>query len=250
MRPGLFRIDEVRSQRRNPAPVVDSRVEQFIVVGRGKIGWRLQVDLRHEQAGDGDGAQHFAARGFRPVAASECLAWRGSSARSLPGCVRNAGGVRGWRAGCPRGLLGFADSDQQTGGEGNRLLSRFFDGAQAFGGNLVGRIVVGAAGAEQARRWWFQASDPCWERRRPGGRSTRRSAGRGWDGAAAWSRAEPVRTWIPDNAGSICNPGGADVARISGKASSGLSPRLNRASVQPIFSPARATSRTWSGVMV
>ena len=45
----------------------------------------------------------------------------------------------------------FADSDQQSGGEGNRLLSRFFDGAQAFGWDFVRGVIVGAAGAEQRR---------------------------------------------------------------------------------------------------
>ena len=68
MRPGFFRIDEVRGQRRNPAPVVDSGVEQFVVVRRGKIRRRLKVDLRHEKARHRDGAQHLAPRRFRPVA--------------------------------------------------------------------------------------------------------------------------------------------------------------------------------------
>jgi flavin reductase (DIM6/NTAB) family NADH-FMN oxidoreductase RutF len=44
---------------------------------------------------------------------------------------------------------GFADADQQSGGEGNALLPGFLNGAQALGGKLIGGVVVGRAGVQQ-----------------------------------------------------------------------------------------------------
>ena len=67
MRPRFFRIDEIGSQRRDAAPVVDSCVQQLVVVRGGKVGRRLQVDIRHQQAGHRDGAQHFSLCRFGPV---------------------------------------------------------------------------------------------------------------------------------------------------------------------------------------
>jgi hypothetical protein len=59
MRPRLFRIDKIRRQRRNSAPVVDAAIEQVGVVRIGKIRRRLNIHLRHQQARHGQRAQHF-----------------------------------------------------------------------------------------------------------------------------------------------------------------------------------------------
>ncbi len=66
---------------------------------------------------------------------------------------------------------GFADSDEQAGGERDILLAGLFDGAQAFGRNFVGSIVMSGAGGEQrgvrglehkahAGRYGGQSRDP------------------------------------------------------------------------------------------
>src|SRR5215470_1291892 len=68
MRPRALRIDEIRSQWRNPAPIVDARVEQMFIVWIRKIRRRLDVHSRHEQPCDGDGPQHLAASWFGPIA--------------------------------------------------------------------------------------------------------------------------------------------------------------------------------------
>src|SRR2546425_11703601 len=67
MRPGFFRIDEIRSQGRHAAPVVDASVEQLIIIRRREIRWRLDVDLRHEQASHGHTPKHFVTAKLGPV---------------------------------------------------------------------------------------------------------------------------------------------------------------------------------------
>src|SRR2546426_4721938 len=67
MWPGFFRIDEIRSQGRHAAPVVDASVEQLIIIRRREIRWRLDVDLRHEQARDGHTPKHFVTAKLGPV---------------------------------------------------------------------------------------------------------------------------------------------------------------------------------------
>ena len=44
----------------------------------------------------------------------------------------------------------FAYADQQSGGEGDALLSRLFEGTQAFGRNLVGSVIMGSARGEKS----------------------------------------------------------------------------------------------------
>src|SRR5438094_5401010 len=55
-------------------------------------------------------------------------------------------------------------------------------------------------------RWYSPASIPCWAKLRPGAKSTRRRADRDLGVAAAKSRAEPVRTWLPGSEALIYIP--------------------------------------------
>ena len=45
VRPRFFRIDEVGGQRRNSSPVIDAGIDQVLIVRRGKIRRRLNIDL-------------------------------------------------------------------------------------------------------------------------------------------------------------------------------------------------------------
>ena len=68
MRPGLLRIDEIGRERRNTAPVIDTRIEQVIIARRGKVRRRLDINVRHQQPRYRDRAQRLTTSRFRPIA--------------------------------------------------------------------------------------------------------------------------------------------------------------------------------------
>src|SRR5579859_5554727 len=45
VRPGFFRVDVVRGQRRNSSPIVDACVDQLFIVWRGEIGRGLNIHV-------------------------------------------------------------------------------------------------------------------------------------------------------------------------------------------------------------
>src|SRR5580704_16603229 len=60
MRPRGFWIDEIRSKRRNSAPIIYSRLEEARVIGRAEIRRRLQVHFAtQKQPRDSHRAQHI-----------------------------------------------------------------------------------------------------------------------------------------------------------------------------------------------
>src|SRR5437660_1321036 len=59
--------DGIGSHGRHAAPVVDASVEQLIIIRRREIRWRLDVDLRHEQARHGHTPKHFVTAKLGPV---------------------------------------------------------------------------------------------------------------------------------------------------------------------------------------
>src|SRR2546422_11659594 len=67
MWPGFFRIDEIRGQGGHAAPVINASIEQLVIIRRGEIWWRLDVDFRHEKAGHGNAAKHFATARLRAI---------------------------------------------------------------------------------------------------------------------------------------------------------------------------------------
>src|ERR1700733_5168213 len=149
MRPGLFWIDEIWRQGRDSSPIVNAGVEQIIIIWRGKIGWRLNVDLWHEQTCDRDGTHHFALRGFGPVVHRDL----GLGAKVLNDDFLNvsvaAMQVADGNERVHAIVEGFADANEQARGEGNILLARLLNGAQAFGRYLVGSIVMGCTGGKK-----------------------------------------------------------------------------------------------------
>ena len=79
VRPRCFGIDVVRSQRRNPTPVVDAALQEALVVDFGEVGRRLNIHVAQQEARNGDGAQVVVGIGLGASWPSESQAWRGSS---------------------------------------------------------------------------------------------------------------------------------------------------------------------------
>src|SRR5437870_9947786 len=67
MWPGFFRIDEIRGQGGHAAPVINASIEQLVIIRRGEIWWRLDVDFRHEKARQGNAPKHFATARLRAI---------------------------------------------------------------------------------------------------------------------------------------------------------------------------------------
>src|SRR5262249_54759238 len=67
MWPGPFGIDEVWRQRRNPSPVIDASIQQFVVIRSREIRRRLNVHVWHQQASNGHGAKHLSETRLPPT---------------------------------------------------------------------------------------------------------------------------------------------------------------------------------------
>ena len=156
MRPGLFRIDEIRRQRRNSAPVVDAAIEQIGIVRIGEIRRRLNVHLRHQEARHGQRAQHLPAVRFwpachrRPTLGAEVLH---DHFLNVPVSLMQVAN-RDQRIHALFRRL--ANSNQNSGGKRNLPPPRIFNYTQALRGFFVGSVVVGGVFREQPRAGRFQ----------------------------------------------------------------------------------------------
>ena len=157
MRPGRFRVDEIRRHRRHAAPVVDARRHDGPERAGREVGRRLDRGRRPEdQPRGGDGPQQFLRAGL----------WRMGHLRVRLGAeilnddlLHRAGGVvdlaqRQQRldALAPR----LADADQDAGGEGNPRFARKPDGFETPRGQLVRRAVMRHALLAEPVRGAFQ----------------------------------------------------------------------------------------------
>ncbi len=156
MRPGLLRIDEIRRQRRNSAPVIDAGIEQIGIVRIGEIRRRLNVHFRHQEARDGHGAQHFSAAGFGPVChrgptlGAEVLH---DDFLDVPVLLMQVAD-RNQRIDALFRRL--ANPNQNSRGKRNLQPPCILNYAPALRGFLVGSIIVSSVFCEQARAGCFQ----------------------------------------------------------------------------------------------
>src|SRR6185437_6175474 len=127
---------------------VDASVEQ-IVVRAGKVRRSLKIHTRHEQARDGNGAQHFSVRWFGPMAHGDF----GLHTEILDDDFLNVAVAVLQIANGEQGIYAvfeaFADSDEQSRGEWNALFASIFYCAQALGRTFVGSVVVGGVFIKQ-----------------------------------------------------------------------------------------------------
>jgi hypothetical protein len=137
--PGGLGVDVVGGDRRDPAPVVDARLEQPRVVRVAEVGRRLDVHLRaHHHPRGGDRGEELVERGLAMAVhrgarlGTEVLDDDLLDVPVAP--VHVADGEQRLRA----LLLGLADADQDAGGEGDAEASRVLDGPQPHRGRLVG----------------------------------------------------------------------------------------------------------------
>src|SRR5271169_3157959 len=149
MRPRLLWIDEIWCQRRDSSPIIDAGIEQLIIVRRGKVGWRLNINVWHKQSCNRNRAHHFTLRGLWPGAHGDF----GFGAKVLNDYFLNvsvAAVQLADRQQCVYTIFrSLADANQQASSKWNALLARFLNGVQALGGDFVGSIVMGCPSFEK-----------------------------------------------------------------------------------------------------
>ena len=143
MRPGRFRIDEVRRHRRDPAPVVDARRHDGPERARRKVGWRLDRGGRAEdQPRDGDRPEQFFRSRLRRLGHLRVrLGAKVLDNDLLHGARRVVDPAQRQQrldALPPR----LANADQDAGSEGNPRPAREPDGLETARRQLVRRAVM------------------------------------------------------------------------------------------------------------
>ena len=146
-RPGCFRIDVIRRNRGYAPPIINAGGDQAFIVRRGKVRRCLQVHRRaKDQAGGGDGPKQIIQIGFFGVGA---LGVR-LGAEILHDHFLDVT-VLGMQVGdCHQAvqpfLAGFADADQDAGGERNFRFPGEANGFQPHRRALVRRTIMHPAG--------------------------------------------------------------------------------------------------------
>ena len=140
--PRPLRVDVIRGDRRDAAPIVDPCVEERPEVV-GQVRWRLEVDLgRENQASGGERPQVVVARaGLRALHRRAQLGQKVLNDHflhvSVPGVARGDRFEPGQLVG-----PGVADSDEDSRGERDTQLSRRFERGKTPLGGLVHRTAV------------------------------------------------------------------------------------------------------------
>src|SRR5260370_27569304 len=157
LRPGGFGIDEIPGDRRDTAPVVDAGFEQEREIVVTQIWRGLNIHVRAEnQARECDGAQHVLQRR---------LGMRGHGNIRLGAKILDDDFLdvavffmkhSNDEERVDALFHGFADADEDAGGERDREFAGLFDGAETEGGNCVGTFSVWQAIAHEARADVFQ----------------------------------------------------------------------------------------------
>ena len=156
MRPRGFRVDEIRRERRNSAPIVDSGREQHFIVRRGEVGRSLDIHVSEHKPRDRHRPQHLAARRLRPL----CHGDRRLRAEVLHDHLLDVTVAMVQFTDSEQSVHPIvrvlADADQQPGGERYPLLASLHDRLQAPCRYFVGcpimrcsRTQQGAAGCLQ-----------------------------------------------------------------------------------------------------
>ena len=155
--PRRLRIDVVRSDGRNPAPIIDPSRDEPRIDARRKVGRRLEIHGRtQDQARRGDGPKEVVeiglggARALRAGLGAEVL---DDDLLDMPVTAMQVsdGEERLETLGAR-----LADADQNAGGERDAEFSREPQRLEARLGPLVGRAVMDSARLAQARAERFQ----------------------------------------------------------------------------------------------
>src|SRR5439155_23790292 len=116
--------------------------EQLVIIRRGEIRWRLDVDFRHEKARQGNAAKHFATARLRSIV--HWYIWL--SPEVLHDHFLNMAVTAMQFTNRQQRIhpifCGLADPNQQSRREWDSLFAGFFDGTQALGGVFVRSIIV------------------------------------------------------------------------------------------------------------
>ncbi len=141
-RPGALRVDVVRGDRGDAAPVVDPGVEQHPEVV-GEVRWRLQVHVgRQDEASQGDGVEVDVGRaGSGGVHGGACLRQEVLDDHLLHVAVATMRGRDGLERLDAVGSV-LSDPDEDPRGERDGQLPGPLEGVEAAAGSLVGRTPV------------------------------------------------------------------------------------------------------------
>src|SRR5262249_61654022 len=140
--------DEIRRQRRDAAPIIDPRIEKFLVIGIGEIWRSLDIYIRHKQPGNGYRAQHLAAAWLRPAVHRNFRLGTKILNYDLLNVPIALVEVTDRQQRIDPILRRFPDSNEDAGCERHALLSRVFYDSQALRGNFVGSVVMSCAWSE------------------------------------------------------------------------------------------------------
>ncbi|MGY4277697.1 hypothetical protein ACVILE_003877 [Streptomyces sp. M18.1] len=158
LRPGAFGVDVVDGERGDAAPVVDAGADQPLVLGVHQIGRGLEAGGgAHDVPGDGHRGDQFVQ--FRVRHAAHRGVGLGAEVLDdqFLDAVVGAGDLAQREQGLGALLVGLADADQQTRGEGDGGAAGVLQDAQPDGRFLVRGAVVRAAGlGPQAGRGGLQ----------------------------------------------------------------------------------------------
>src|SRR5262249_24083388 len=133
---------------RDAAPIIDPRIEKFLVIGIGDIWRSLDIYIRHKQPGNGYRAQHLAAAWLRPAVHRNFRLGTKILNYDLLNVPIAFVEITNRQQRVNPVLRRFADSDENAGCERYVLLSSFFYDSQALRWNFVGSVVMGCARSE------------------------------------------------------------------------------------------------------
>ena len=155
--PWRLRIDVIRGDGRDPAPIIDPRRDQPRIDARRQVGGRLDIHRRaQDQARGGDAPKQVVEIGLR--SAGELGAGLGAEVLdddllNMPEtAMQIADGEERLEALGPR----LADADENAGREWHAQLAREPQRLKARLGPLIGRAIMNSARLAQARAERFQ----------------------------------------------------------------------------------------------